>query len=159
MMNYQFVDTASWTLGNHLLQFGGDIAKVRRNGREYFETDTQFAFNGLRRALWLRLCRFLPGRRYQCVPKFAHLVLPVQMDPISYSSRRLARPAEVHFEPGRTLGALFTIEDAYGENAAFRAGQKSTVYPLAPLGYVFPGDTGIEHRRVTRIAVAAFPRA
>jgi hypothetical protein len=35
------------------------------------------------------------------------------------------------------------IEDSYGQNAAFRPGQKSTVYPLAPLGYVFPGDTGI----------------
>jgi hypothetical protein len=37
-----------------------------------------------------------------------------------------------------------TVRDAYGENTAFRAGQQSTVYPLAPVGYLFPGDKGID---------------
>ncbi len=49
-----------------------------------------------------------------------------------------------------TYGTGWDIETPYedlyanGEAlAAFRTGQQSTVYPTAPVGYVYPGDTGI----------------
>ena len=49
-----------------------------------------------------------------------------------------------------------TVRDAYGENTAFRAGQQSTVYPLAPLGYLFPGDKGIDGLGVVPNRMARF---
>jgi len=49
-----------------------------------------------------------------------------------------------------TLGLGWDLESPYldlyagGEaEAAFRVGQQSTVFPTAPIGYVWPGDTGI----------------
>lgn len=52
-------------------------------------------------------------------------------------SHKLTLNLGVRWEP------YITIKDRYDQNAAFRAGQQSTIYPLAPNGYVFPGDTGI----------------
>ncbi len=46
MMNYQFIDTVSWSKGNHLLQFGGEYSYERRYGREYFQFSTDYAFSG-----------------------------------------------------------------------------------------------------------------
>jgi len=144
MMNYQFVDTASWTLGNHLLQFGGDIAKVRRNGREYFQKDTQFAFNGLRSGnTGYGYTDFYQGAATSVYQNSPISSFQYKWTPFLYfqddwrASHKLTLNLGVRWEP------YIAIEDSYGQNAAFRAGQKSTVYPLAPLGYVFPGDTGI----------------
>ncbi|HEY1946197.1 MAG TPA: carboxypeptidase regulatory-like domain-containing protein [Bryobacteraceae bacterium] len=144
MMNYQFLDTASWTLGNHLLQFGGDIAKVRRNGREFFQKDTQFAFNGLRSGnSGYGYADFYLGAATSVYQNSPISSFQYKWTPFLYLqddwrvSHNLTVNLGVRWEP------YIAIEDSYGQNAAFRAGQKSTVYPLAPVGYVFPGDTGI----------------
>ncbi|HEY6989579.1 MAG TPA: carboxypeptidase regulatory-like domain-containing protein [Bryobacteraceae bacterium] len=144
MMNYQFVDTVSWTLGNHLLQFGGDIAKVRRNGREYFQKDTQFAFNGLRSGnTGYGYADFYLGAAASVYQNSPISSFQYKWTPFLYFqddwrvSHQLTLNLGVRWEP------YIAIEDSYGQNAAFRAGQQSTVYPLAPLGYVFPGDAGI----------------
>ena len=144
MMNYQFVDTLSWTLGNHLLQFGGDIAKVRRNGREYFQKDPQYSFNGLRTGnQGYGYADFYAGAAASVFQNSPISSLQYKWTPFLYLqddwriSPRLTLNLGVRWEP------YISIKDEYGQNAAFRAGQKSTVYPLAPVGYVFPGDTGI----------------
>ncbi len=145
MMNYQFVDTVSWTRGNHLLQFGGDIAKVRRNGREFFQKDPQFSFNGLRTGnQGYGYADFYSGAAVSVFQNSPISSLQYKWTPFLYFqddwrvSRRLTLNLGVRWEP------YIAIKDEFGQNAAFRAGQKSTVYPRAPLGYVFPGDAGIE---------------
>ena len=145
MMNYQFIDTMSWTKGNHLIQFGGDIAKVRRNGRENFDTDPGFSFNGQATGpAGYGYADFYVGAAasvYQNSPISAY---QYKWTPFLYVqddwriSRKLTLNLGVRWEP------YITVKDAYGENTAFRAGQQSTVYPLAPLGYLFPGDKGID---------------
>jgi hypothetical protein len=144
MMNYQFLDTVSWTLGSHLLQFGGDIAKVRRNGREYFQKDTQFAFNGLRSGnSGYGYADFYLGAALSVFQNSPISSFQYKWTPFLYFqddwrvSHKLTVNVGLRWEP------YIAIEDSYGQNAAFRAGQKSTVYPLAPVGYVFPGDAGI----------------
>src|SRR3954470_7592695 len=145
MMNYQFVDTVSWTLGNHLLQFGGDIAKVRRNGRKFFQKDPQFSFNGLRTGnQGYGYADFYSGAAVSVFQNSPISSLQYKWTPFLYFqddwriSRRLTLNLGARWEP------YIAIKDEFGQVAAFRAGQKSTVYPRAPLGYVFPGDTGIE---------------
>ena len=157
MMNYQFVDTASWTLGNHLLQFGGDIAKVRRNGREYFQKDTQFAFNGLRSGnTGYGYADFYQGAATSVYQNSPISSFQYKWTPFLYFqddwrvSHKLTLNLGVRWEP------YIAIEDSYGQNAAFRAGQQSTVYPLAPLGYVFPGrhriSSGVAPNRYRRFS-------
>jgi hypothetical protein len=144
MMNYQFVDTVSWTLGNHLLQFGGDIAKVRRNGREYFQKDTQFAFNGLRSGNYgYGYADFYLGSALSVYQNSPISSFQYKWTPFAYIQDDWRVSHKLTLNLGMRWEPYIAIEDSYGQNAAFRAGQKSTVYPLAPFGYVFPGDTGI----------------
>jgi hypothetical protein len=145
MMNYQFIDTISWTKGNHLLQFGGDIAKVRRNGRENFETDPSFSFNGLATGpSGYGYADFYSGAAASVYQNSPIASWQYKWTPFLYAqddwriTRNLTLNLGVRWEP------YVTVRDAYGENTAFRPGQQSTVYPLAPLGYLFPGDKGID---------------
>lgn len=144
MMNYQFIDTVSWTKGNHLLQFGGDIAKVRRNGRENFDTDPGFSFNGLQTGSYgYGFADFYSGASssvYQNSPIFSY---QYKWTPFLYFqddwrvSHKLTLNLGVRWEP------YIPVADADGEDTAFRPGKQSIIYPQAPLGYLFPGDPGI----------------
>jgi hypothetical protein len=145
MMNYQFLDTVSWTRGNHLIQFGGDIAKVRRNGRENFDTDPGFSFNGQATGTsGYGYADFYSGAAVSVYQNSPISSWQYKWTPFLYvqddwrATRKLTLNLGVRWEP------YITVKDAYGENTAFRAGQQSTVYPLAPLGYLFPGDKGID---------------
>jgi hypothetical protein len=145
MMNYQFVDSLSWTKGNHLLTFGGDIAKVRRNGRENFDTDPGFSFNGLQTgSSGYGYADFYSGAAFSIYQNSPISSWQYKYTPFLYFeddwrvTHRLTLNLGVRWEP------YVPVEDAYGENTAFRPGQQSTVYPLAPLGYLFPGDKGID---------------
>ncbi len=144
MMNYQFLDTISWTVSNHFLQFGGDIAKARRNGREYFQKDTQFAFNGLATgSSAYGYADFVYGAATTVFQNSPISSWQYKWTPFLYFqddwriSRKLTLNLGLRWEP------YITIKDRYDQNAAFRPGQQSTVYPLAPKGYVFSGDAGI----------------
>ena len=145
MMNYQFVDTVSWTKNNHLLQFGGDLAKVRRNGREYYDTDPSFTFNGLATGSYsYGYADFYSGAASSLYQNSPISSWQYKWTPFLFAqddwrvTRRLTLNLGVRWEP------YVTVRDAYGENTAFRDGQQSTVYPLAPRGYLFPGDKGTE---------------
>lgn len=144
MMNYQFLDTMSWTKGNHLIQFGGDVAKVRRNGRENFDTDPGYSFNGLATGpAAYGYADFYVGAAASVYQNSPIASWQYKYTPFLYVqddwrvTHKLTLNLGVRWEP------YITVKDAYGENTAFRAGQQSTVYPLAPVGYLFPGDKGI----------------
>jgi hypothetical protein len=144
MMNYQFLDNVTWTKGNHLLTFGGDIAKVRRNGREYFDTDPGFSFNGLQTGSYgYGYADFYSGAGYSVYQNSPISSWQYKYTPFLYvqddwrATHKLTLNLGVRWEP------YVPVADAYGENTAFRAGQQSTYYPLAPVGYLFPGDKGI----------------
>ncbi len=144
MMNYQFIDSVTWTKGNHLLTFGGDIAKVRRNGRENFDTDPGFTFNGLETGSYgYGYADFYSGAASSVYQNSPISSWQYKYTPFLYfqddwrMTHRLTLNLGVRWEP------YIPVADKYGENTAFRPGQQSTVYPLAPLGYLFPGDNGI----------------
>jgi hypothetical protein len=144
MMNYQFLDTVSWSKGNHLLQMGGEVSKERRYGREYFQFSTQWSFTGT-----------LSGPSgdgyadfYLGAANSVYQNSPLQSDeykwtPFLYfqddwrATKRLTVNLGLRWEP------YITTRDGFGHDAAFRPGEQSIVYPLAPLGAVYPGDPGI----------------
>ncbi len=66
------------------------------------------------------------------------------MDPVPLRSGRLACEPQAYLNLGVRWEPYIPVKDAYGEDTAFRPGQQSTVYPLAPVGYLFPGDKGID---------------
>jgi Carboxypeptidase regulatory-like domain len=144
MMNYQVIDTMSWSKGNHLLQFGGEYSYERRYGREYFQMSPEYAFNGTLSSEYTDgYADFLLGAAatvFQNSPLFSE---QYKYTPFLYFqddwrvSRRLTLNLGARWEP------YITTRDRYGHDGAFRPGQQSTIYPLAPLGALFPGDSGI----------------
>jgi hypothetical protein len=157
MMNYQFIDSLTWTKGNHLLTFGGDIAKVRRNGRENFDTDPGFTFNGLLTGSYgYGYADFYSGAASSLYQNSPISSWQYKYTPFLYFqddwrvTHRLTLNLGVRWEP------YVPVEDKYGEDTAFRPGQQSTVYPLAPLGYLFPGDKGIDGLGVVPVRLDRF---
>ncbi|MBM3762049.1 MAG: TonB-dependent receptor [Acidobacteria bacterium] len=144
MMNYQFIDNLTWTRGNHTLTFGGEISKVRRNGREFFQKDTQFTVNGQRSGnQGYGYADFFLGAAndvYQNSPIRAY---QYKWTPFFYLqddwrvTRRLTLNLGLRYEP------FLMVQEKNQELGAFRPGQRSTIYPLAPVGALFPGDNGI----------------
>jgi hypothetical protein len=144
MMNYQFIDNVNWSKGNHLLQFGGEISKERRYGNEYSQSSPLFTFTGtLTGSYGYGFADFFQGQANTTAQN-----TPLQSDqfkwtPFLYvqddwrSSSRLTLNMGIRWEP------YITTRDGFGHEAAYRPGQQSIIYPLAPAGVVFPGDPGI----------------
>jgi TonB dependent receptor len=144
MMNYQFIDTVSWTKSNHLLQFGGEISKERRYGREWDQKDTDYSFTGtLSGNYGYGYADFFLGAANSVLQQTELLSYQYKYTPFLYFqddwrvSKRLTVNLGVRWEP------YITTRDEYNHDSAFRAGEQSTVYPLAPVGAVYPGDPGI----------------
>jgi len=145
MMNYQFADSLSWTKGNHLFTFGGDVAKVRRNGRENFDTDPSFSFNGQATgSSGYGYADFYSGAAASVYQNSPISSWQYKWTPFLYVQDDWRATHKLTLNLGMRWEPYVTVRDAYGENTAFRAGQQSTVYPLAPVGYLFPGDKGID---------------
>ncbi len=144
MMNYQFIDNMTYTRGSHTMTFGGEISRLRRNGREFFQKDTQFSVNGQRSGnQGYGYADFFLGAAndvYQNSPIRAY---QYKWTPFLYFqddwrvNRRLTLNIGLRWEP------FLMVKEKNQELGAFRAGQRSSVYPLAPVGALFPGDTGI----------------
>ncbi len=144
MMNYQFLDTVSWSKGGHLFQFGGEISKERRNGREYYQFSPQFSFTGtLSGPSGAGYADFFLGAANSVFQNSPLTSLQYKWTPFLYfqddwrATNKLTLNLGVRWEP------YITTRDGFGHVGAFRPGQQSTIYPLAPVGAVFPGDTGI----------------
>ena len=144
MMNYQFLDTVSYSIKNHLLQFGGEYSYERRYGREYYQFSTDYSFSGtLSGPYGDGYADFFLGAAnsvFQNTPLFSE---QYKYTPFLYfqddwrATNRLTLNLGLRWEP------YITTRDRFGHDGAFRPGEQSIIYPLAPLGAVFPGDPGI----------------
>jgi hypothetical protein len=143
MQNYQLSDTLSVTRGNHLFSLGGDLEYVRRNGREFFQKDTQFAVDGTRSGALYGYADFMLGAAANVYQNSPISAFQFKYTPILYAqddwriSRRLTFNLGMRWEP------FLNAKESRDNLGAFRPGQKSTVYPNAPVGALFVGDLGI----------------
>jgi hypothetical protein len=143
MQNYQYSDTLSITRRNHLFSLGGDLEYVRRNGREFFQKDTQFAVDGTRGGSLYGYADFMLGAAANVYQNSPISSFQFKWTPIVYAqddwriSRRLTLNLGVRWEP------FLNAKEGRNNLGAFRPGQKSTVYPNAPVGALFVGDAGI----------------
>ena len=144
MQNFQFIDTLSKSVGNHLFTMGGDIAKVRRNGREYFDSAPVFSFDGSRSGSTSGYADFFLGVPLNVVQNTILQSWTGKWTPALYFqddwkiSRRLTLNLGVRWSP------FLTVTEKNNRLAAFRPGEQSKIYPTAPTGLVFPGDAGID---------------
>ncbi len=144
MMNYQFVDTLTITKGNHTMALGGELSYLRRNGREFFQVNPQFSFDGQRSNAFYGYADFYLG-----VPRTVFQNSPLRAwqykwTPFLYFNddwrvnKRLTVNLGLRWEP------YVTVKERNDEFGAFRPGIQSRIWQRAPVGAVFPGDEGVE---------------
>jgi hypothetical protein len=140
--DYSLTETFTKTLGNHTISAGADVFHRHHTEQSLFSESPVIGFNG----------------QYDAGVPFADFLLG-KADSISQSAGEAGATSqwmvgaygqdEWHVLPKvtLTLGLRWDPDTpahiAGGRGADYIAGQQSTRYPNAPLGLVFPGDTGI----------------
>jgi len=140
---YQFGDTVRWTKGRHQLTLGGEYGYGIGDVVNNFTANGQWNFNAQAGFTSDALADFLIGRfntlrqgigeyrqtRFHRFSLFAQDSWKVH--------RRFNIDIGVRFEP------FFPFRELDGKVAAWRPGQRSTRYVNAPVGVLFPGDSGV----------------
>jgi carboxypeptidase family protein len=137
--SFNYDDTLSWQRGKHALKFGAQISRYHVNQLNEFLSQGSFTFNGF--ATGDALADFLLGR----------VANMRQVSPLSNTLRQTLWhfffSDDIKLKPRLTfnLGLRwepnlhFTERD--GKQSGFRPGERSTVYPNAPSGLLFKGDS------------------
>ncbi|MBO0723023.1 MAG: hypothetical protein J2P41_19520, partial [Blastocatellia bacterium] len=136
--SFNYDDTLSWQRGGHSMKFGAQIARYQVNQINEYLSQGSFTFNGF--VTGDSLADFMLGR----------VANMRQVSPLSNTLRqtlwhffvsddiklkqRLTLNLGLRWEPNLN----FTERD--GKESGFRTGERSTVYPNAPLGLLFKGD-------------------
>ena len=140
---YQFGDTVRWTKGRHQLTLGGEYGRGVGDVVNNFTANGQWNFNAQAPFTGDALADFLIGRfntLRQGIGEYRrtrfHRFGMFAQDSWK-THRRFNLELGVRWEP------FFPYREMDGKVAAWRPGQRSTRYVNAPMGVLFPGDTGV----------------
>ncbi|MBL8234804.1 MAG: TonB-dependent receptor, partial [Bryobacterales bacterium] len=139
--NFEFTNRLSWTRGAHSLRFGGNYRRSILDLSEFFEGDPALVFNGQITGdsgadLMLgRVFTFRQGSLLVNEPRQHEWGLFAQDD--WRVTQRLTVNLGFRYDP------FLPFTDAQNRFSQFRPGVKSTVFPTAPAGTLFPGDADV----------------
>jgi hypothetical protein len=138
---FQWTDQLSYTHGAHMMKFGTEVRNTMSDRVTANLTDPQFTFDGsLTKNPFSDFLLGLPakmqqGSLRQNQGRSKAFSLFAQDD---YKVRpSLMLSIGIRFEP------FFPIYDAGDQISVFRPGQRSTLYPTAPVGLLYAGDPGV----------------
>jgi Carboxypeptidase regulatory-like domain len=140
--NYTGVkDVLSITKGKHSLKIGGDVSYEAIIHDTLLDNYGVFAFNGSKTGnAYADFLLGLPATMTQDAPVR-------KTDNGMYLSAFAQDDFRIHSRVTLNLGVRYDLQFPYTDpqdrKLAFVPGQKSTVNPTAPVGLLFPGDTGI----------------
>lgn len=141
MPTTHIADNVSWVKGNHNIGAGVEIYKNRVNENQNFFTGGALGFNGQFTGVGASdflLSRFSGFTQIGGLSSRLHQVLPSAyvQDDIKVTPRLTV-----------TAGVRWDIVTGYNSEQnqliSLTPGRQSTVFPLAPVGLLFPGDAGI----------------
>lgn len=144
--SWQFSELLSLTRGSHFVRFGGDLRRSLLDMQELFQCDPQVRFGV--NYTGDSASDFLLGRprliqqiaQVHNQPRTTEIGVFVQDDWKIF--RRLTLNLGVRWDPFIPFG------DAMNTFSQVRVGQKSTVFPVAPAGVVFVGDSGVPNSTI-----------
>jgi len=160
--NYSLADDLHWVLGNHSLSFGvhAELSKVDIDSQ--YNQPGSFVFNS--NTTNYGLASFLLGYLYtfnqgagQYFNNRAQFYGFYGQD-IWKISRRLTLNYGIRYEPFLPWKELRRRVEQFSPTA-YAAGLRSTVYPNAPAGLLFPGDPGVPEQGVRSVLSNVMPRA
>ena len=137
-------ETLTWIKGSHSFKMGADINRVRSIIYAWYLNEGSFTFNG--QITGNPVADFLMGKaaQYQRQTFSGQDVVAWEAAGFFQDDWKISSRLTVN------LGMRYQIQTPYVTNgpikdgkAVFRPGQQSTIYPGAPAGLVFPGDTGV----------------
>jgi hypothetical protein len=153
--NYTGVkDVLSITRGKHSLKIGGDVSYEAIIHDTLLDNYGVFAFNGSKTGnAYADFLLGLPATMTQDAPVR-------KTDNGMYLSAFAQDDFRIHSRVTLNLGVRYDLQFPYTDpqdrKLAFVPGRKSTVNPTAPVGLLFPGDTGISrgivHTDINNIA-------
>jgi Carboxypeptidase regulatory-like domain len=138
---YGLYDNFTKTLGRHTLQFGVNIQHQFAEEYTQYPTEPEMDFSG--QYTNNGLADFLLGDLYSIFQGAGEVADVVGWQPGYYGQEQFRWRPNVTLTAGLRWDPNIPPQIANGRAATFVAGQQSTVYPNAPTGLVFPGDTGI----------------
>ncbi len=149
---FQYVDNLSWTRGKHYLKFGGEYRRFAQNQLFDFINNGYIGVDGS--GVDLGFIPEIPGLSSEMADFAQGFSIDFEQ---SNSGRQGYRNQALNWfvqddwkiSPSFTLnfGLRWEFNNGYTELhdqvATIRPGQQSTVFPTAPVGMVYAGDTGI----------------
>ena len=136
-------DDLTWVTGPHSFKFGGEIRRDQIRVSFINRPNGDFTFNG---AVHGQRRRRLPAR--ECRIQFRQGSGDPNLDGSSWT---YALYGQDEYRVGSRVtlnyGLRYEVNQPFAESQnhlnAFHPGQQSTVFPNAPAGLVYPGDTGV----------------
>lgn len=138
---YGLYDTFTKTLGQHTLQLGVNIQHQFAEEYTQYPTAPEMYFSG--QYTNNGLADFLLGDLYSIFQGAGEVADIAGWQPGFYGQDQFRWRPNVTFTAGLRWDPNTPPQIANGRAATFVPGQQSTVYPNAPAGLVFPGDSGI----------------
>lgn len=142
--NLSMSENLTWSPGKHQIKFGADVERNRFLYRDNNNTGGQFRFDGTQSRD--SVADFLLGRA-----RSMQQASPLDTDQRYVVIGLFAQDAwKIHPRVTLNLGLRYeqfpAWTEQYGKLTSFVAGAKSSRFPSAPAGLVFPGDTAYPYR-------------
>ncbi|CAN5629404.1 hypothetical protein BH10ACI4_BH10ACI4_07980 [soil metagenome] len=147
---YQGIETIRWSLGKHQLSFGGEYYFGTGDNINNFQQNPSYGFtsssytpgtlasstqNSFADFLLGRFSSFIQGAGEYKNTRFNHYAAFIE--DTWRVTPKLVLNLGMRYEP------FLPYYDLNNKLATYQPGQRSTMYPNAPVGVVFPGDAGI----------------
>jgi hypothetical protein len=145
--NYQGIDNFSKVWGHHTIKAGVNYDRVTLNNPFFNNLGGNFAYNGSGQfSSGDPGVDFLLGVPDTYVQGSGSIVAAQAHEVYAYVQDQWQIRPNLTITYGTGYDVQTPWYNAYGNGeimGAFRPGQQSTVFPSAPVGFVYPGDTGI----------------
>jgi len=149
---FQYIDNVSWTRGRHNLKFGGEFRTYAQNQRFTFINNGYIYIDGGVTAEGI--VPQIPGisaALNDFANGYATFFVQNSKGLQGYRTRAVNLFWQDNWKVRRTFSLNYglrwefntPITELNDQAATLRVGQKSTVFPDAPTGLVYPGDSGI----------------
>jgi hypothetical protein len=138
---YGIYDDLTKTWGRHSFSFGADVQHQFAEELTQYPTEPEIDFNG--QYTGSGLADFLVGDLDSMFQGAGEVADVSGWQPGIYGQDQYRWRPSLTLTAGLRWDPNIPPQIADGRSATFVSGQQSTVYPNAPSGLVFPGDTGI----------------
>ena len=138
---YQIGDSLRWSRGKHSISIGGEWERTEEINRGSSGNQGTFSFDGS--ATGVAFADYLLGKSVSLLQKSPYERMVKGWDFYAYVQDDIRLTPRLTASLGLRYQWYAPWHATYGRTNTYRAGQKSTVTPAAPLGMVFPGDSGV----------------